>query len=355
MSRAIFIPRDGLHPVLDRLSAEMDVWVPVASGPQKCGSEFVPYVPGTVPVLERQSTTPPKRILLPQVESLLSYAYVKDPEDASRVKINLQAEIAAKPTVVFGARPCDVRGFLLFDRVFTGGPFQDEYYRKRRENTFFATLVCRQWDAACFCSSVGSGPADMEGSDLRLTPLEDGFLVEAINRRAHPILKLMGGEQPTKTQLEAAENLQKETTEEQVGTGDLTHSGDDFRGRFEDREYWRSMVSQCISCGVCTFVCPTCYCFSITDEMQGLEGERLRSWDSCMFYQYTLEASGHNPRPSKFERYRNRIGHKFSFIPAKYAGMIGCCGCGRCIRSCPVSIDIRKVVENLKENACACS
>ncbi len=112
--------------------------------------------------------------------------------------------------------------------------------------------------------------------------------------------------------------------------------------------YWQKMAAQCLSCGICTYVCPTCYCFTITDEIENLRGERLRSWDSCMFYHYTLEASGHNPRPSKLNRYRNRVGHKFSYIPEKYDGLIGCCGCGRCIRSCPVSIDIRQVVGSLE-------
>ena len=93
------------------------------------------------------------------------------------------------------------------------------------------------------------------------------------------------------------------------------------------------------------------YRFTRTDDMKKLEGERLRSWDSCMFYQYTSEASGHNPRSTRLERYRNRVGHKFSYIPEKYGDLIGCCGCGRCIRSCPVSIDIRKVVEGLEEKS----
>lgn len=355
MSKQVFIPRDSLNQALERLSSKMNVWVPAASGSNKCGSEFVPYRPDLIPLLNRQTTTPPKAVVFPQVETLLSYEYTKDLDDPSRVKIQLDDTSAGSPTLIFGARPCDARGFLLFDQVFTRGPFTDKYYRDRRENSYFATLVCLEWDSACFCSSVGSGPTDMEGSDLRVTPLKDGYLVEALNERAEPILSLMEGDVPTDAQQQDARKLQEEASRQSVGNVDLTRSATDFKGRFEDKAYWRAMVSQCLSCGVCTFVCPTCYCFSITDEMQGLKGERLRSWDSCMFFQYTLEASGHNPRPTRFERYRNRVGHKFSFIPEKYNGMIGCCGCGRCIRSCPVSIDIRRVVENLKENACVCA
>ena len=180
-------------------------------------------------------------------------------------------------------------------------------------------------------------------------------MLEALGEKAQPLIDLLAGDSPTEMQEAEAQRAQEEVSQRKAGTYELTEAGSAFRERFEDKGYWREMVGQCLSCGVCTFLCPTCYCFTITDEVQELLGERLRSWDSCMFPHYSLEASGHNPRPTKFERYRNRVGHKFSYIPDKYAGMIGCCGCGRCIRSCPVSIDIRKVVENLKEKACACS
>jgi Fe-S oxidoreductase len=67
-----------------------------------------------------------------------------------------------------------------------------------------------------------------------------------------------------------------------------------------------------------------------------------------MFYHFTLETSGHNPRPTRFQRYKNRVGHKFLFYPEKYNGVIACSGCGRCIRYCPVSVDISKIVAQLR-------
>ena len=60
---------------------------------------------------------------------------------------------------------------------------------------------------------------------------------------------------------------------------------------------------------------------------------------------FTLETSGHNPRPTKAERMRNRISHKFSFYPERYDGFFSCVGCGRCVVSCPVSLDIRHMVK----------
>jgi ferredoxin len=83
----------------------------------------------------------------------------------------------------------------------------------------------------------------------------------------------------------------------------------------------------------------------MTDEQSGLQGKRLRTWDTCMSFEFTLEGSGHNPRPTKAHRLRNRMGHKFAYYPELHEGLIACCGCGRCIKSCPVSLDIRAVVQ----------
>ena len=60
---------------------------------------------------------------------------------------------------------------------------------------------------------------------------------------------------------------------------------------------------------------------------------------------FTLETSGHNPRPTKGGRMRNRVSHKFSFYPERYDGHFSCVGCGRCVVSCPVSLDIRHMVK----------
>jgi ferredoxin len=42
---------------------------------------------------------------------------------------------------------------------------------------------------------------------------------------------------------------------------------------------------------------------------------------------------------------RNRVSHKFSFYPERYDGYFSCVGCGRCVVSCPVSLDIRHMVK----------
>jgi ferredoxin len=348
MNRKVFIALDALAKAIEKLSQSMDVWVPAASGENKRGLEFMLYGPGVAPVFNRQTSMSAKKVIFPQAEPLFRFEKTKSPDDPSKLKVQIESPSVERQTLIFGARPCDARGFLIFDRVFLDGPYGDAIFRERREKSFIATLVCREGDSACFCSMVGSSPVDREGSDLWVTPVDGGYVIEALTPKAEPLLEGLGTA-PTPDQEAAASKAEEEAAQTLMGSIEVMDRVQAFKDHFGDTGFWQNAVAGCLSCGVCTFVCPTCYCFTITDEARELKGERLRSWDSCMFYHYTLEASGHNPRPTSIERYRNRVGHKFAYFPEKYDGMIACSGCGRCVRSCPASIDIRKIAHSLKE------
>ncbi|NLW25671.1 MAG: 4Fe-4S binding protein [Clostridia bacterium] len=108
---------------------------------------------------------------------------------------------------------------------------------------------------------------------------------------------------------------------------------------------WRELQEKCVNCGVCTFLCPTCHCFDLTDDQKG---KKVRSWDSCMFASFTKQASGHNPRPTGAERLRQRVMHKFRYFFENH-GIFACVGCGRCVEKCPVNLDIREVLQRIKE------
>ena len=105
---------------------------------------------------------------------------------------------------------------------------------------------------------------------------------------------------------------------------------------------------RCLGCGICTYVCPTCHCFDIQDELRGQDGRRVRTWDSCMYPEYTIHTSGHNPRPARMNRLRNRFYHKFKYYHDNFDVHL-CVGCGRCVDNCPVNIDIIEVMGQVEE------
>jgi sulfhydrogenase subunit beta (sulfur reductase) len=113
-------------------------------------------------------------------------------------------------------------------------------------------------------------------------------------------------------------------------------------------DIWEKVSETCLGCGTCTYICPTCHCFGFRDTAVKGEASRYRYWDSCMYPKFTLHASGHNPRSTRKERFRQRVMHKYVYIKNNF-GLTACTGCGRCIRSCPAGINIRSVVKSIMQ------
>ena len=146
--------------------------------------------------------------------------------------------------------------------------------------------------------------------------------------------------------MDEAKAAREKAAASQQPAPDLSKAARRLEQRFTDVDFWAEQTAKCLSCGACTYMCPTCQCFNISDEGNTLEGRRLRSWDNCMSPLFTREASGHNPRTFKALRMRNRVSHKYWYAPDYSDGRFACTGCGRCIKQCPVSLDIREIVLN---------
>lgn len=336
-----FISNENTNQWLEALAKDHVVFVPVDDGGTVT---FRPFAEGRKPVLDRMPVRSAKEAVFPQSETLLTYKYDKDPENPERTAVRIKETLPKERAVVFGARPCGTRGMAVFDKVFDNDRIRDPYYATRRDNTMYVTLACTKVESTCFCHEVGSGPADTSCSDVLLTPVQGGYAAEAVTECGEKMLESSffadGGDKCAE-----AEAVKKATREMLGEAHDFSDAPEKLLAVFDDDEFWEEQAAGCLSCGACTYLCPTCYCFNITDEATGTTGKRVRSWDTCMSFQYTLEGSGHNPRSTKAKRLKNRVNHKFSYFPQSYEKYIACCGCGRCIKSCPASVDIRAIVK----------
>ncbi len=282
---------------------------------------------------------PPKEVFLPQTEVLFSY------ERADGGLALRSTDAVETERIVWGIRPCDVRALLVQDGVFDTPDAPDVYFVHKREKTTLVGIGCNEPLATCFCTSLGGGPFEKEGLDLFLTDIGDSYLAEALTGRGKKLLGEDYFKKATKADLKAAQKVEEAALARLPEPVDM----ETVKQRLDemiDSPFWDEIQAVCLGCGVCTFLCPVCYCFDIVDEGSAACGQRIRNWDTCQYCVYTLEASGHNPRPTGRERVRQRLMHKLSYQLVTQ-GRLGCVGCGRCVQLCPVNIDIRQTLAEL--------
>lgn len=286
----------------------------------------------------------PKGAFFPHKEDFVKYKIGKPLSEVEPAVLNL------KPVFLFGVRPCDVKSFEIMDIHFDAAGIIDPYWRFRREATTifgYAYDLSQPVDSADFYNTLGIYAADPEGSDIFMVKKDKELLLKAITKKGENLL-------PELTVLKDGITADEKYFTEYVNKGkeyktrfmtlDQEVVAKKLEDIFDNTDFWTKMSAACLSCGICTFVCPTCYCFDICDDTLFGKGTRRRVWDACMFTDFTLEASGHNPRTQVYQRLRQKICHKYSYHIRKY-GVISCVGCGRCTRHCPVNIDIYSIVE----------
>ena len=289
----------------------------------------------------------PKSLLFPQSERMFEFDLDEKSEDVNIVK---ESKKDYPPAVVFGIRPCDAKALRLVNVNFDNPEFKDPWWVKRMESMTFIGLGCTEPSNTCFCTSVGCGPFNEEGLDILLFDCEENFLVKSLTDKGNELLKKAGITKDADNNIQKKAQALKEKAEKKISSSVPTDklSEKNLNDLF-NAPFWDDIAFACINCGTCTFLCPTCWCFDIQDEVTKKQGDRIRNWDSCMFPLFTLHASGHNPRSEKVQRVRQRFMHKLKYYVDKYNNGVACVGCGRCVKYCPVNIDIRDVFKIMND------
>jgi ferredoxin len=333
------LSKDELSSWLKDLGKSFEVYGPVAQGDQYLFAPLSEYDPDFSFQNTRLS---PKGLVQPASERMFNFTV--DPENPE-AHILKEEPPNPQPRLLAGIRPCDARAYDLVGINFITSDYVDPYWKKRRDHLTLIGLGCNQPCSTCFCTSVGGGPFDTAGLDLLMTDLGEGCLIQACNEKGEGLLKAAPGKAVTEKDQKEAARIKEEAEASITSKITTDKLKDQPLLDLFNAPFWDEVQFACINCGTCTFLCPTCWCFDIQDEVQGGEGVRMRNWDSCMFPLFTLHGTGHNPRGEKMQRVRQRFMHKFNYYIYKYGNGVACVGCGRCVQFCPVNIDVRRVAQ----------
>jgi sulfhydrogenase subunit beta (sulfur reductase) len=333
--RTLKLKKENLDIFLSKISKLGELW-----GPTRKGEVYIYDKIDDIKDLIKEPVTtflPIKKLFLPPRFQMFHY-------DGKTYEENTEI---FQQRIVYGVPSCEIHSLLIFDRVF-GLTYKDPYYFKRREQTTIIALSCLPRES-CFCKSTNTHVIE-EGFDLAMTDLNDYYLVWVGTSKGDDLIR------------SAPELFDRNVTQEDIRefiewrerrNNEFNQTIDfvaipDLMDLNYNSPIWEEFAEKCLSCGACSMVCPTCNCFDVIDEIELSDGsvKRERYWDSCMFKEYSMVAGGHNFREAKAERLKLWYTHKLHSFTGAY-GKPSCVGCGRCIITCPVDINILSVAKAL--------
>ncbi|NLB18410.1 MAG: 4Fe-4S ferredoxin [Syntrophomonadaceae bacterium] len=328
------LPLDKLREALIILATDAEVYVPLFRDNISGYFQWADNPSDELALDLLNTYLSPKNVVIPQTEPLYKFKTGKLDVEITEVKTQEGAR------VIFGIKACDLKALEDLDMAFLTMGFEDEYYKARRQDLTIIARACYKPGPACFCEGMGAD---------RLNPAADVLIHDLGSQNYAWEAKTPRGEELTAkiAALLEERDVTLPQVEPQVRKVDITGVSEKLADMFE-HPVWDDLSSRCMNCGVCTYVCPSCYCFDMQVTTRGEAGNRFRCWDSCMYREYTMMAGGHNPRDYRKERYRNRFLHKLQFFNERYGANL-CTGCGRCVILCPNGVNIIEVIEKIKE------
>jgi len=286
-----------------------------------------------------------KPLFFPRAAKIMKYTATSAGTEVKET----DGDALAGKRVILGMKHCDARSLQVLDKVYNWD-YIDTDYQNRRLNTVVVSTRCDKAELHCFCTSLDYDVEILDAMDVLVVNGTDGkIFIKARSEKGETFLK--------ENLIDPSSGIAHPSSEEEIKK-QYDRFAASFRLRMDykqvneklskifDTPEFEDVSANCVSCNTCAFVCPTCHCFKISDEKVKDTGLRYKSYDSCNNGYFTLMAGGHNPRPAKYRRWRQRAMHKFVYYKERFGENL-CVGCGKCTTFCPVNISIFEVVNQV--------
>jgi len=275
----------------------------------------------------KNSILPPKEYFFPPQEDIFVF---------DKKTKNLSSLDYRKQLLVFGLSLNNLEGIKQLDEIMSK-PQSDFFYWQRRENSVLVGLT----DNSVEVTSAGD------------------LILEKINQKQYQVLVLTD-----KGKKLAQSKFFKEIKDPKIKK--YPQKENPFKKMLLDSEVlaeavewswgvnhkvWDELAQKCLGCGICTYVCPLCHCFSMKDRvsLDNKKCVRCRQWDACTLPSFSKVAGGHNFHKTIKERYYNWFYHKFVRSYREY-GKPQCVACGNCKEYCPAGIKMGEVLKEVIED-----
>lgn len=274
------------------------------------------------------SYVPPKHFFMPHKEELFRFEDGKFTTSSKKIR----------QRIILGLKMCDLNAMSHHKTLYIDN-YNDEHYKMLFDQTLLVGYLCRkECSPYAFCGSL-----DLKRFyDLMIIDLEqknENFLIDI-------------GSEKGQRFIDANKKFFKKE--------EKTIPEADFKMKFADRlkkldiskhydhKDWHKGVDLCLSCGACTSLCPSCYCFELKDEpsLKDSSVSKVKELSSCQLESFSKVAGNVVFRKDRSQRFKHRIYHQLDYFKKRY-GINLCTGCGRCIQYCPTRIDFVKIINEM--------
>jgi len=335
--RIVKLHKKNLRSFLEDISQESELWAPVKKDENKHIFNSIEDF-DQIDLNYTRTILPPKKLLFPPSFRMYEATSKKFQADFSHVS----------KKILFGVHPCDIHGLLIMEQFFKLS-YEDPYFSEARKNLTIIGHSC--WpDEHCLCRSTQTHIVE-EGYDLFFTDLEKNYLVWIGSSHGDDLIQMnpdLFDEEVTEKDIQQFIQWREERDKAFQSEIQFEAMPDLMELKLGD-PVWEEIGKACLACGSCTSVCPTCNCYNVKDNpLLGKEASDItRCWDACTLENYSAVAGGENFREKKSDRLKLWYTHKLQAFISKY-GKPACVGCGRCVTTCPVDINIKTVAQSLQ-------
>ena len=333
MKNEIFVlAKEKWDEVIKVWLADYNIYAPIFTGSshdyQLIQIDDIPHITYDI----AKPVTPLKAFFLPFIENLTNSGDLKS-------------------SIILGVPSCDLQALNLLDKIYLKDGLKDPNYQRRRENTILIGTDCHHLQDHCHCTSYGVKPFPEINNDVTLVNIEDQVLLQEHSIKGIDLFYEIEKVIPLKTAGQGI--IDQMTSKRDRSTAKLEQKNKELPGlsttkdlvKNADNNIWQEFSSNCVSCGACATICPTCTCFLLVDK-PGFE--KLRHIDACQYPGFEKVAAGNDPLKYKTSRFLNRYLCKYVWKPEKF-DVNACTGCGRCIETCIGNINKNKLFRQLTQ------